>query len=195
MPLRKDFERLERVEVSSADALWDWLEAHHGQDESVALVTFKKSVPAKYVSRDEVLDALLAYGWIDGARHALDAERTMQLIAPRRTQHWSKSYKDRVARLRREGRMKAPGERAVEAGKKSGLWTFMDDVDALIVPGDLRAALDARAGAAAFFDGAAPSYRRNVLRWVKLAKTAPTRDKRIAKAALLSAEGRKVPQL
>lgn len=45
-----------------------------------------------------------------------------------------KSYKDRVARLRAENRMQPPGLQAVAEGKRSGLWTFMDDVDALIVP-------------------------------------------------------------
>ena len=55
----------------------------------------------------------------------------------------------------------------------------MDDVDALIVPADLRTALDDSPTAAEWFDSAAPSYRRNLLRWVALAKTEPTRTRRI----------------
>lgn len=193
MAMRKEFEKLPRVEVASVEALWAWLETHHAQDDSVALVTFKKAVPDRYVSTGEVLDALLAYGWVDGARHKLDDERTMQLISPRKTQHWTRTYKARAARLEEEGRMCEPGRRAIAESKRLGLWSFMDDVDALIVPDDLRAALSGAAGE--FFDAAAPSYRRNVLRWVKLAKTAPTRERRIAKAAEASREGRKLPQM
>ena len=40
----------------------------------------------KYVSSDEVLDALLAYGWVDGRRYALDEHQTMQLVCKRKQQ-------------------------------------------------------------------------------------------------------------
>lgn len=185
---------LERVEVTSADGLEDWLAAHHGQAESVWLVTWKAAHPAKYVGREEVLDALIAWGWIDGRRKVLDADRTMQLIAPRRQQAWAQSYKDRAARLEAEGRMRPPGIAAVEAGKASCLWSFYDDVDALIVPHDLGAALAGR-GAAEAWEAAPKAYRRNLLRWVKLAKTASTRSKRIAQITEAIAAGKRIPQM
>lgn len=169
---------------------WDWLAQHHSPSGSVWLVTWKAAHPNKYVSRDAVLDALLAYGWIDGRRKVLDADRTMQLIAPRQQQAWSKSYKDRVASLRRDGLMQPAGELAVQNGKDSGHWTFFDDVDALIVPDDLANAVDLAA-----WDALAPSYRRNVLRWVKLAKTPATRQKRIAQTKDATAKGIKIAQM
>mgnify|MGYP001791665063 CR=1 FL=1 len=185
----------EKVEIASVDALWDWLEANHSAADTVWLVTFKKAVPDKFVSTGEVLDALVAYGWIDGIRRKLDDERTMQLISRRKTEHWAKTYKDRAAALIADGRMQPAGLKSIESGKASGLWTFMDDVDALIVPDDLRQTLDETAGAASFFDNAAPSYRRNVLRWIKLAKTEPTRRKRLDQTAAFSARGEKIPQM
>ncbi|MEM9852799.1 MAG: YdeI/OmpD-associated family protein, partial [Pseudomonadota bacterium] len=124
----------------------------------------------------------------------LDEKRTMQLISPRKIEYWAKSYKDRAARLEAEGRMQAPGRAAIERGKASGLWSFMDDVDALIVPNDLLSALE-KSKATGLFDGFAPSYRRNVLRWIKLAKTEPTRAKRIAKVVETSARSEKIPNL
>ncbi|MEL6451623.1 MAG: YdeI/OmpD-associated family protein [Pseudomonadota bacterium] len=185
---------LERVEVTSAAALEAWLAVHHGQAKSVWLVTWKKAVPEKYVDREAVLDALLAWGWIDGRRKVLDAARTMQLISPRKQQAWAQSYKDRVARLEAAGRMQPPGQAAVVAGKASGLWDFFADVDALVVPDDLHAALAVRQ-AAALWEASAPSYRRNVLRWIKLAKTAPTRAKRVEAAAEAAATEAKLPQM
>ncbi|MEM6847268.1 MAG: YdeI/OmpD-associated family protein [Pseudomonadota bacterium] len=185
----------DKVEIASAAALWDWLEANHSSADTVWMVTFKKAVPDKFVSTGEVLDALVAYGWIDGIRRKLDDERTMQLISPRKTEHWAKTYKDRAAALIPGGRVQAAGLKSIEAGKASGLWTFMDDVDALVVPDDLRKTLDKTAGAASFFDNAAPSYRRNVLRWIKLAKTEPTRRKRLDQTATYSARGEKIPQM
>jgi uncharacterized protein YdeI (YjbR/CyaY-like superfamily) len=173
-------ERFEKVEVTSPAQLRDWLEANHARQEGVWLVTYKKHVAVRYVSTDDVLDELLCFGWIDGVRRKLDADRTMQLISPRRHQVWAKTYKDRAARLIAEGRMRRAGRAAIDAAKRAGLWDAMADVDALVVPADLAAAL-ASVGeqALANFDKAAPSYRRNVLRWLKLAKQAPTRTKRI----------------
>ncbi len=43
-------DRFEEVQVSSTAELHDWLAANHGQAENIWLVTFKKSVPEKYVS-------------------------------------------------------------------------------------------------------------------------------------------------
>ncbi len=130
-------ENFDRVQVESAAELRRWLLDHHGQDDSVWLVTNLKapagsSNEAKYVTRDEVLDELVSFGWVDGIRRKLDDERTMQLIGPRRVQHWSKTYKDRAADLIADGRMHASGLAAIESSKHHGLWDFMDDVDALI---------------------------------------------------------------
>ncbi len=88
--------------------------------------------------------------------------------------------------------MHAAGFRSIEVAKQNGLWDFMDDVDQLIVPADLRAALDQQAHAAAFFDGINPSSKRFVLRWLKLAKTDKTRQSRIEQLVALSAKGEKL---
>ncbi|WP_050531930.1 YdeI/OmpD-associated family protein [Pseudaestuariivita atlantica] len=185
---------LELVEVASEAALWDWLDAHHGQEASVILVTYKKAVPGKYVSRDAVLDALIAYGWIDGRRYAVDEARTGQLISPRKQQGWAQSYRARVDRLRAEGRMHAAGETAVARAKDAGTWEALPEVDALKVPDDLAQALKA-AQATSGWDASAPSYRRNVLRWIAQARRPATRADRIAKASVAAAEGRKLPQM
>lgn len=188
-------ENFEKVEIASPDALRAWLTDHHLQDDSVWLVTFKKHHPEKYVSVGDVLDELLCFGWIDGIRRKLDDDRTMQLISKRKTQHWAKSYKDRIARLTAEGRMHAAGLKSVEDGKASGLWHFMDDVDALIAPDDLVAALRASPPALDRFEAAPPAYRRNVLRWIKLAKTPQTRAKRLAQAADYAVRNERIPQM
>lgn len=186
-------ENFEQVEIESPAQLRDWLLCNHTQEDGVWLVTFKKTVGEKYVSRDEVLDELLCFGWIDGIRRKLDAERTMQLISPRRAQHWARSYKERAERLMAEGRMHESGLNSIKAGKESGLWNFMDDVDNLIVPKDLQEALEKQEGALAFFNNINDSSKRFVLRWIKLAKTKKTRENRIEKIAKLASIGEKLP--
>ncbi len=188
-------QRFEKVQVGSVVELRDWLTIHHTQPENVWLVTFKKNVPDKFVSTQDILDEVISFGWIDGIRRKLDDDRTMQIIGPRRTQAWAKSYKDRAARLIADGRMTDAGLQSIAVSKANGLWDYWADVDALIVPDDLRASLDDTPIAAQNFDKSAPSYRRNLLRWVKLAKTPPTRAKRIAQIVEFAARGAKIPQM
>ena len=186
-------QNFEQVVVENQAALREWLLEHHQQATSVWLVTYKKSEKEKYVSREEVLDELLCFGWIDGIRRKRDEKTSMQLIAPRKAQHWAKSYKERAAKLMEEGKMHAAGQASIDRGKASGLWHFMDDVDALILPEDLKSALKALPPAAIFFDSINPSSKRFVLRWIKLAKTEKTRKSRILKIAQLAAKGEKLP--
>lgn len=188
-------ERFERVEVESLAALRAWLADNHARDEGVWLVRFKKNVPEKFVDRLDVIDELLCYGWVDGIARKLDDERTMQLISPRKQQAWAQSYKERAARLAEEGRLEPPGLAAIEASKRLGLWEAYAAVDALLVPEDLRAALRVVPDAEAFFDGSAPSYRRNVLRWIAQAVKPGTRARRIATTSKQSGERRKLPQM
>ena len=98
-------ESFSKVEIKPSSELRNWLLENHMQQEAIWLVTYKKDVKVYYVSRDEVLDELVCFGWIDGIRRKLDDKRTMQLISPRRVQHWAKSYKDRVNKLITEKRM------------------------------------------------------------------------------------------
>jgi len=182
-----------QVEISSQQQLRDWLKQNHTQKESIWLVTYKKEVADKYVSVQEVLDELLCFGWIDGIRRKLDDTRTMQLISPRKVEHWTKTYKDRYAKLLSQNLVMPPGEDAVSKSKTAGLWDFMDDVDALIKPPDFVKALESFPNALVNFNSFGASSQRFILRWIKISKTEATRAKRILEAATLANENKKIP--
>ena len=181
-----------QVEVKSSSELREWLLMNHTQKESIWLVTYKKEITEKYVSVQEVLDQLLCFGWIDGIRRKLDQKRTMQLISPRKVEHWSQTYKLRFAKLEELGLIHQSGFNAVESSKKAGLWNFMDDVDNLIIPNDLQEALTKTNEAKLFFEAINASSTRFVLRWIKLAKTDKTRASRIKQIVQLSSRGEKL---
>ena len=185
-------DRFEHVEVTSARELRGWLLAHHGQDEAVWLVTWKKAVPERHVTNEQVLDELVAFGWTDGIRRRIEDERTRQLVSPRRTKTWARSYQQRAERLVAEGRMHPAGAATVERAKATGMWDAMADVDDLVAPDDLAAALHARPRAHEAFTAFPPSTRRNVLRWIASARTEATRSMRIAATADEAAQGRRV---
>ena len=184
-----------KIEAESASKLRDWLLHNHSQKESIWLITFKKEVQDKYVSIQEVLDQLLCFGWIDGIRRKLDNERTMQLISSRKVEHWAKTYKVRFAKLQEAGLVHQSGFDSVNASKKVGLWDIMDDVDNLIIPSDLNQALTGHQPAMEYFQKFSPSNKRFILRYIKLAKTAATRTKRILQVVTLAAENKKIPGL
>jgi uncharacterized protein YdeI (YjbR/CyaY-like superfamily) len=146
----------------------------------------------RYVSRDEVLDEVLCFGWIDGARKKLDDDRTMQFISPRRQQVWARTYQQRIETLVMAGRVHEAGLRSIETAKASGQWNALADVDDLVVHDDLASALGSHR---AVFDNYPVSYRRNVLRWIAKAKTEVTRTKRITATVESCASGSRIKNL
>ena len=188
-------ENFSSVEITTEHDLWVWLSHHCGSQDSVWLITYKKSTPQKYLSREQVLDALIAYGWIDGIRRKLDDERTMQLISRRKTQSWSTTYKQRAERLEAAGQMQPAGRNAISQSKRLGLWDVMQDVDALVVPEDLQIMLDKDPTAATYFETCPPSYKRNILRWLKTAKTEKTRQKRLDAIFTACKAKSRIPQM
>ena len=88
--------------------------------------------------------------------------------------------------------MAPAGIAAVEAAKADGSWTSLDDVEDLVEPADLTAALDADPEARARFDALPSSQRKMALYWVSTAKREPTRDKRIAAVIAAALEGRRL---
>ena len=185
---------LERVIVDSENALWEWLSHNHKSDDSYLLVTWKKSNKDRYINRDQVLDALLAYGWIDGRRYALDDVKTMQLICKRKQQKWTQSYRDRIEKLNANGLMMPSGLAAVSEAQNKGTWLANQDVDNLICPDDLKNALQEKGGLA-WWESAAPSYKRNCLRWLGAAKKSETRQKRCHKIADACGAGQKIKNM
>ena len=188
-------ENFSSVEITNEQDLWIQLSNNFGSQESVWLITYKKPTPQKYLSREQVLDALIAYGWIDGIRRKLDDQRTMQLISQRKTQSWSATYKQRADRLEAEGRIQKSGRDALSQSKLLDLWDAMQDLDTLLILNDLEILLDKDRTAATYFTDCPPSYKRNVLRWLKSAKTARTRQKRLHSIFTECKTENRIPQM
>ena len=143
---------LERIQIESPEDLRDWLEANHASSGSVWLVRYRKHMGERHVSWSQLVDELLCYGWVDSLPRKLDADRTMIRISPRNPKsNWSGINKEKVSRLRKEGRMTPAGESLIETAKANGCWTFLDEVEQLVVPPDLEEALAAAANATFYY--------------------------------------------
>ena len=79
--------------------------------------------------------------------------------------------------------MRPAGLGAIEEAKRNGSWTLLDDVENLIVPDDLAAALGAAPPARENWDAFSRSARRAMLEWIAHARRPETRADRIARIA------------
>lgn len=123
MPEKRAVDLLERVAVKSRGEWRGWLEQHHGQLESIWLITYKKCAGRLYLPYEDFVEEALCFGWIDSLTRRLDEQRTMTLMSPRRARSaWSKPNKERVARLLAAGLMREAGIEAVERAKRDGMW-------------------------------------------------------------------------
>jgi uncharacterized protein YdeI (YjbR/CyaY-like superfamily) len=172
-----------------------WLIANHAASDGVHLVSWRRPSGRTSVPYEEAVEEALCVGWIDSVGGKLDEERALQWFSPRRSRSgWARSNKERVERLMAAGQMLPAGLAAIEEAKRNGTWTMLDDVENLVVPADLAAALKANAAAREHWDAFSRSPRRAILEWIAQAKRPETRAKRISEAIDNAQRGEKPPQ-
>lgn len=158
-----------------------WLDKYHAQEDEIWLIYYKKHCGKKSIQYEEAVEEALCYGWIDSQVRRLDDARYMQRYTPRRPKgNWSKSNKQRVQRLIKNGRMTRAGLVVIDAAKQDGSWNTLDDIEGEpLVPKDLANAFAEDATAERFFHSLAPSHQKQYLWWLKSAKKQETRQNRL----------------
>ncbi len=162
----------------------NWLEKNHLIKDSIWLMFYKKASPNHNLSWSEAVDAALCFGWIDSTIKSLDNEKYIQYFSKRKPKsNWSKVNKDKVKILIEQGLMKEAGAKCIKIAKENGSWTFLDEVEALIVPDDLKEALMKNKDSIEYFENLSKSSKKILLYWVVSAKRKETRQKRILEIA------------
>jgi uncharacterized protein YdeI (YjbR/CyaY-like superfamily) len=147
----------------------------------VILVYAKKHTGLSSLDWDEAVEEALCFGWIDSKRMPLDADFFLQIFTPRKPKsRWSGLNKKRVAELTKAGLMTKGGQAAIDLAKKTGAWSALEHIDAMVMPPDLKKALAGTPGANAKFKALTPSRQKQFLYFMNDAKKAETRLKRIA---------------
>lgn len=183
---------LPKREFRSRQELRNWLDANHAEADSFWLVSFKKHIADRYIPYDAIVEELLCYGWVDSRTRRLDEDRTMLLVAPRKPgSTWSASNKKRVASLEKAGLLAPAGREKIDEAKRDGSWSFLDDVENLVIPKDLASALERNKAAHKAFSAFNKSAKKVILLWLKTAKRSDTRAKRVNETVRLAAKGLK----
>lgn len=176
------------------EAAWEaWLLAHPNAS-GLWLKIAKKTAGIPSVDYAGALDVALCHGWIDGQKRGFDAQYFLQRFTPRRSKSlWSKINIGHVERLTAAGRMRAGGQREIDAAKADGRWdAAYDGAGRMEVPEALAAALARDAKAAAFFASLDKTNRYSVCWRVQTAKTDATRAARVATLVAMLARGEKI---
>ena len=161
-----------------------WLEENHQSEQSVWLIYYKSSTKIASLSWSDAVDEALCFGWIDSTKKAIDHERYMQYFCRRKPKsNWSKINKEKVSKLIQDNLMTKAGIDSIETAKRNGSWTILDEIEALVIPDDLKAGLATYKGSMEYFDSLSKSDKKILLHWVVSAKRTETRQKRILEIA------------
>jgi uncharacterized protein YdeI (YjbR/CyaY-like superfamily) len=182
------------VEFASAKEAERWLAENHADSDGVWVRLFKKHSGVPTATYDEVLDAALCYGWIDGQLKSHDDESWLRKFTPRRAKSiWAKRNTEHAERLIRAGRMKPAGLREIEAAKKDGRWkSAYDSPSKMTVPDDFLRAVAKNKRTRAFFDGLDRANTYAIAWRLRTAKKPETRKKRFDTLLAMLTRGEKI---
>src|SRR5262245_3794515 len=144
-------------------AAWrKWLAANHSKAEELWVGFHKRATGRPTLTWPESVDEALCFGWIDGLRKRIDAERYKIRFTRRRAGSiWSAVNVKRVAELTRSRRMRGAGQRAFAARTeaRTAVYSFEQRKDPKLPPALLKA-FKANVPAWRFFSEQPPGYQR-----------------------------------
>jgi len=166
------------LDVSIAE--WTAYLAAEPSLDGVRLKLRKKLSKAPGMTWSEALDVALCFGWIDGQTNRLDDDYTLTAFTPRRKNSpWSQINREHVARLIEAGLMQPGGLAEIERAKADGRWDAAYRQSTMVIPDDLKEALDANPESAAFHAGLTRVERFLIYQRLTSIKTPATRAARI----------------
>jgi len=174
----------------SPEAFRRWLEANGERATELWAGFYKRATGRPSMTWPESVDQALCFGWIDGIRKSLGADRYMIRFTPRkRDSNWSAVNIARVGELTSLGLMTPAGLAAFAArdDARSRVYSYEREKAALEPEQEARLRVDADAWR--FWESQPPSYRRVASWWVISAKRPETRERRLMQLIADSARG------
>ena len=178
-----DKDKISFEEFESFENLYDWLAKNHDKHTEQWIRIYKKASKIKSVTWEDVVLAVLCWGWIDGKRMSYDDKSFLQRITPRKEKSiWSKRNCENVADLEKRGLMRQPGIRHVELAKNDGRWdkAYLPESE-MEIPDDFIAEVRKDPDASEFFDTLTKPTKFLIAFALETAKKEETRTRRFNK--------------
>lgn len=184
------------VRFFASPKLWRaWLTKHHANKPMLWVGFWRVATGKPSITWPQSVDEALCFGWIDGQRRTLDAERYVIRFSPRSARSpWSRINLKRFAELDAAGLVHEAGRAARgkwdERTQSSG---YSYETPRAGLDAKALAAVRAHAGAWRFWEAQTPSYRKVAGHWVMSAKREQTRAGRLEALIDCCARGRAIP--
>jgi uncharacterized protein YdeI (YjbR/CyaY-like superfamily) len=180
----------------SASAFRAWLETHHATQTELLVGFFKTGTGEPTMTWTESVREALCFGWIDGVRRRVDDARYTIRFTPRKASSiWSAVNVKHVAELTAAGLMQPAGLAAYERVRSGKTAVYSFEQRTVDLPAPFEQTFRTSTKAWAWFEQAAPSYRKAAVWWVISAKREETQRKRLQTMIACSAAGERLPQM
>jgi uncharacterized protein YdeI (YjbR/CyaY-like superfamily) len=165
-----------------------WLAKHHTSSPGVWLVRHKQHTGVKSMPYEDLVREALCFGWVDSLIKRLDDDRYAIKVTPRKpTSKWSDINRRRWNELKSGGLLAAPGLAATPTGNSYAPRPSIPELPAYVAK-----AFKTNLRAWQHFQALAPTYRRDFVVWIHMAKRPETRERRIRESIQLLAAGNKL---
>jgi len=165
-----------------------WLAKHHASSPGIWLVRHKQHTRIKTMAYEDLVREALCFGWVDSLIKRLDDDRYAIKVTPRKpTSKWSDINRKRWKELAAAGRLAAPGLAAAPTANRYAPRPAIPKLPAYVAN-----AFKTHAKAWQYFQALAPTYRRDFVVWIHMAKRPETRERRIREAMALLSAGKKL---
>jgi len=159
-----------------------WLEGNHEAIDEIVVGIYKVAAGRATMTWSESVDEALCFGWIDAVRKSIDASRyTIRFCRRKRGSVWSKVNVAKAEALSAAGKMTERGREQFEARVAAKTGSYSYEQAAVEFDAPTRARFAAERTAWEFFQRQPASYRKKFIWWVRSAKRAETRARRLAK--------------
>lgn len=185
---------MKKLLPENIEAWRTWLAQHHATEREIWLVFFKKTTGKPSIDYGRSVEEALCFGWIDSLTKNIDDEKYARKFTPRNAESlWSESNKERVSKMLEQGRMAESGKAVVAEAKKRGLWQKSAQPNiSYDLPPEFQQSLKKHKKAATYFQKLAPSYQKQYIGWIAVARRPETRAKRIRESIVLLEKGQKL---
>jgi uncharacterized protein YdeI (YjbR/CyaY-like superfamily) len=181
-------ERLSQLDVRTRDKWRQWLARHHASSPGIWLVRHKRHTGVDTMPYEDVVREALCFGWIDSLIKRLDDGRFAIKVTPRKaTSKWSDMNRKRWRELEAAGLLAPAG---LGAAPTQNRYAARPTIPQL--PPYVAKAIKTNVKAWQFFQGLAPTYRRDFVVWIHTAKRPETRARRLRESVALLAAGKRL---